>query len=984
MLYRAFLALVAVFPFVSATTAFHNYTDDELDALLDLYHHLHGEEWGYAYARIIKVAPDKVWNGTNYCNWAGVYCNNDQRVDALVFGNFNASGIIPYSISVFKAARKLDFSRNKISGTIPTVLTSLKNLEAIDLTANSLSGTIPANLGTLDKLANLYLSTNNLTSHLPFPLPPQLQELNVQNNSLSGSVDYDWPQQIEFVNLALNYFSGSFPAKIYQLSYLHTLILRRNSFSGEIVEPDSIESLGLQVFDISFNSFEGFAPAQLLSLANLLIYDISHNKISGSLLDLLQYRKNVDLNCFQSPPYLASMDLSFNSFDPTPGDDITYSILDLAFNWRSILTLNFDGLALSSPLYPIGFPYNPLFFLGSQKRVYPEKNFECSETQYSGEGLVCSSYFPPEFWNFSNCECSQRYWGKAPQCEECPDNLNINCEGEFLFLPGGLSPVLNKTSGELLGFLNCHKFSDGTSPCKNISLEYGDIHFEEELCAHGYAGRLCRECECEGHSEKCFFSSGEECQECKEVQTWIIIGGALAMVACVLIFIFLKGSKIMLFLEAAIVVLLLFLGIGQSYVFDVLVFFLLVQGLEIFGKDSENEEGIVSIEGLAKLFLWYLQALSLLVPSEFWPEQIKSAISNLEVVNFHSSSIACTHVMRSFSEIVGKEVSKLLVVAIVPVLLAAGMVVTLGLRRLVTIAKKKYCGNSSHRRSTDDTHYEKFATVNAEDSFVTDSLSAPSSLLLDHPSDQDGWNMFDLSMGHGHHKNHEPPFSSELASMLLFVTYATLVEVSATVFESLSCTADPFTGEYFMTDAPAVSCESPEYHMLQKIAWPMFILWVLGVPAVFAGLLYKNRAQLSEHETEAWLGLLYENYSAKCWWWELVWIARRILLAGAVAWLEESPWKNPAVSSILVGSICLMFHFRPFKFSGENSMELAVTGVLLVTWSANLNESVDYGVRWTLVAVNCILGFCFLFLFCYQPVRMLISKVRQKQWCDCN
>lgn len=915
--------------------------DPQLVLLRTLHTELGGDQWAYGYTSAVNAGAKKWLSDDLYCTWVGVICLNNS-VAALTLSNFNATSVVfPNSILDLVGLRRIDISDNKIAGTIPPKLANLTSLEDLNLSANLLSGSIPQFSASL---RTILLGSNRLASELPFPLPPYLIELDVQNNMLNGTIDVVWPNGVEFVNLANNLFSGSFPRSLIASTTLKTVLLGYNNFTGTI--PDEVpENTSIQVFEVQHNQFSGPVPQTLFFFTTSIVaFDLSHNQLSGNVEDILNLRAMIPT----TPAIVPAMDLSFNSgITSSSGDAVLAMLLQLMYNFKIIHDLNLDGIPMKSPMNPIGPPMNPNFAVGNSKHLVPDTFLLCSDVSYVGRGIGGNVYFPPTFWNYSNCECQNRFWGKAPTCQECPEG--IECNSDMLQLPGGVMPVLNHT-GFLLGFLECHKYKNGKSPCLPIPLYFGDHHFEHKLCEEGYEGRLCSECLCE--HEECYFAADGECLRCHETKTWVIIGGAIGITACLLIFIFLKGSKIMLLLEAAIVVILLFLGIGQSYIFDVVVFFVIVQGLEILGKGDHNKKALVSIEGLAKLFLWYLQALDLLVDADFWPEQIKIVLSKLQVVNFHSSSIDCTQLVRSFSASVGKEVSKLIIVLLVPVVLSLCMIVVLTLRRAVSALKEKF-----------------FGTSNSEDPFHHEDYFGEDDLLMTEPINQDGRS-----------KRDEPSLRSEIAAMLLFVSYATLVEVSATVFESLSCTADRFTGLKYMTDAPAVSCSSTQYHTLELIAWPVFAIWVLGLPVFFAVLLYRNRHALHDHETEHWLGLLYENYSHHCWWWEIIWILRRILLALSVSWLEDTPWKNALVSTILVGSMSLMFTFKPFKYSLENTLESAVTALLLVSWTSSFGEEgvVDVGVQWAVVAANALLWLCFIVLFAMEPAKALYRKYKKK------
>jgi hypothetical protein len=455
----------------------------------------------------------------------------------------------------------------------------------------------------------------------------------------------------------------------------------------------------------------------------------------------------------------------------------------------------------------------------------------------------------------------------------------------------------------------------------------------------------------------------------------IIVCGVIGMTFCVLAFIFVpKGSGVLFLMEIAIVVLLLFLGIGQSYIFDVLVFFLIVQGLDALGKSDEEKTRFVSIEGLAKLFLWYLQASGLLIPEEFWPSITKEILATIKIVNFHASSIDCIDFVRSISEHVGREVSKLILVCIIPFFLVIMMVVSIMLRHGVKLLKKKLCTEDED----DDTKPKQKQMVPPTEDTPIMIGSGEEAHVINHTSEEDHSLHHEEDHEDGHHGDHghghhQPSLKIEIAQMVVFVCYATLTEVSASVFESLSCTMDPFTGRRYMTDAPAVSCDSDQYYTLERIAWPVFVIWVIGLPLLFAFLLWINRHHLQDHDTEAWLGLLYENYSSECWWWELIWIFRRVSLALAVGFFRDTAWANVIISALLVGSICLMLIFEPLKYRAENLLEVGITALLLTTWSAGFAEENEV-VNWIIVVVNVGLMLMFVIFFAYEPVKSVCKK----------
>jgi hypothetical protein len=141
---------------------------------------------------------------------------------------------------------------------------------------------------------------------------------------------------------------------------------------------------------------------------------------------------------------------------------------------------------------------------------------------------------------------------------------------------------------------------------------------------------------------------------------------------------------------------------------------------------------------------------------------------------------------------------------------------------------------------------------------------------------------------------------------------------------------------------------------------------------IFVCLLFSYRKVLDAHQTEYWLGLLYENYSPKYYWWEAVWIARRLVLALAQSFLRDSGWCDIITSSTLVGSLCIMLLLEPLRFKLENVLEVMVTALLLTTWTSSKTQ--EESIRWTMLVLNFLLVLLFLLLLGYNPLKNLKKR----------
>ena len=106
----------------------------------------------------------------------------------------------------------------------------------------------------------------------------------------------------------------------------------------------------------------------------------------------------------------------------------------------------------------------------------------------------------------------------------------------------------------------------------------------------------------------------------------------------------------------------------------------------------------------------------------------------------------------------------------------------------------------------------------------------------------------------------------------------------------------------------------PEAQRLLIAGLVFGLTYVLGLPALFAALLYRHRAGIAahDHQLEHWTGFLYECYRPSVFWFELVWIARRLLLAAAVSLLARAPsWSAALIQAVLAASLIVQVKLKP-------------------------------------------------------------------------
>jgi Leucine-rich repeat (LRR) protein len=243
-------------------------------------------------------------SGIISAGFAENYC-----MDELVLNsNFLSGPLPPFPIDA--SITSLVLGSNLLNGTIPAEYETFVEIDQFDLSSNAFSGTIPVALTNFSAVTVLVLANNSFEGPLNDIFGPQLKYLDVSNNSLTGSFPYHLGPALATLSMQKNQLGGSLSVDCAAASYLSTLIIDDNEFTGDLAALACLSNIS--VLSISNNSFVGSIDA-LQYLPKLEQVVINGNSLSGTLPAFLAGLSSLRALIVADNKFYGQPDVIFNS-----------------------------------------------------------------------------------------------------------------------------------------------------------------------------------------------------------------------------------------------------------------------------------------------------------------------------------------------------------------------------------------------------------------------------------------------------------------------------------------------------------------------------------------------------------------------------------------------------------------------------------------------------------------------------------------------
>lgn len=377
-------------------------------------------------------------------------------------------------------------------------------------------------------------------------------------------------------------------------------------------------------------------------------------------------------------------------------------------------------------------------------------------------------------------------------------------------------------------------------------------------------------------------------------------------------------------------------------------------------KEEENKTSWhrCSFEGLAKILLFFLQTAHLVTQN--WPASLSRVPYLFDFVNL-SVDLRCFSWFRAYFVV---EWKAFLVGMSVPIFLSLLYSLLLIARTLCREFVVAHCACRNARNhemvireeeeAEEETPALRVVQEDGDDDDEQEITTTTYESMERHeegadPVETENPSSWKATLGHE---------SVHGSLLVLYVAYPLLAKKILSVFSCHS--SSRCSGESFMDSKPWLPCDrsDPEYGTLWLEAIVFACFYLVGVLALFSGLLLvwgRNKDHLFHQRTKRWLGFLYLSYRPTLYWYEILWLLRKLCISAALAVLSEGS-AIFAIVLVLLFSIVAQTRLEPFRYPVENKLETCSLGMLVLIVVARDSPSLAWFSACGTIACASVLG----------------------------
>jgi len=193
--------------------------------------------------------------------------------------------------------------------------------------------------------------------------------------------------------------------------------------------------------------------------------------------------------------------------------------------------------------------------------------------------------------------------------------------------------------------------------------------------------------------------------------------------------------------------------------------------------------------------------------------------------------------------------------------------------------------------------------------------------------------------------------------LFLALTFFVFASVSQTIFNTFNCVTYGDDPVLYLAVDESLSCETEVHQKYQKFAMVMALFYPLGIPILYAYMLFRNMSALKESESLRLknpnlvkMSFLFYMYESHVWWFELFECVRRLAMTSLLVFIEPGTTSQILIALLLAtGSVVAFTHFRPYIDDSDDNLATAcqisiwftIFGCLLVRIGVDKQDEYD-------------------------------------------
>jgi hypothetical protein len=232
--------------------------------------------------------------------------------------------------------------------------------------------------------------------------------------------------------------------------------------------------------------------------------------------------------------------------------------------------------------------------------------------------------------------------------------------------------------------------------------------------------------------------------------------------------------------------------------------------------------------------------------------------------------------------------------------------------------------------------------------------------------------------------------------LLIFLTMTFLIysTVSTVIFQTFACDTIAAGDSYLRADY-SISCTTTKHKWYRLYSGIMILVYPIGIPVIYAALLWRQRAQLKLDDERSLLQrenntslrktkFLWETYKPSLFYWEVIECCRRLLLTGTMVFIFPSQTAQPAIASLLaVAAIVLVLWYTPHADIMDTRIYIFGALIVFLSMFMSLLVKVQDGITTfkgsqtysaTLVTMNVLMVIAAIAQLTYVAKRAWIAK----------